>query len=116
MELEKEQALVLEEALDQVSVLGWVSKEAWSSIPEEKQLTQLFSTQNNLSIHSLLRGPSNLLLAYSRSSFYSHHKKLKIISTLKMGDLKWITWKEFKAYLRAKEFMEKNNYGEDDFS
>ena len=24
-----------------------------------------------------------------------------------MGDLKWITWKEFEAYLRVKEFMEK---------
>ena len=31
-----------------------------------------------------------------------------------MGDLKWITWKEFEAYLRVKEFMEKNNYEEFD--
>ena len=31
-----------------------------------------------------------------------------------MGDLKWITWKEFKVYLRVKEFMEKNNYDEAD--
>ena len=32
-----------------------------------------------------------------------------------MGDLKWITRKEFEAYLRVKEFMEKNNYDEADF-
>ena len=31
-----------------------------------------------------------------------------------MGDLKWITLKEFEAYLRVKEFMEKNNYEEAD--
>ena len=31
-----------------------------------------------------------------------------------MGDLKWITWKEFEAYLRVKESMEKDNYGEAD--
>ena len=31
-----------------------------------------------------------------------------------MGDLKWITRKEFEAYLRVKEFMEKNNYDEAD--
>ena len=31
-----------------------------------------------------------------------------------MGDLKWITRKEFKAYLRVKEFMKKNNYEEAD--
>ena len=31
-----------------------------------------------------------------------------------MGDLKWITWKEFKVYLRVKEFIEKNNYEEAD--
>ena len=29
-----------------------------------------------------------------------------------MGDLKWITRKEFEAYLRVKEFMEKNDYDE----
>ena len=29
-----------------------------------------------------------------------------------MGDLKWIMRKEFEAYLRVKEFMEKNNYDE----
>ena len=29
-----------------------------------------------------------------------------------MGDLKWITRKEFETYLRVKEFMEKNNYDE----
>ena len=29
-----------------------------------------------------------------------------------MGDLKWIMRKEFKAYLRVKQFMEKNNYEE----
>ena len=27
-----------------------------------------------------------------------------------MGDLKWITRKEFEMYLRVKEFMEKNSY------
>ena len=27
-----------------------------------------------------------------------------------MGDLKWITRKEFEMYLRVKEFMEKNGY------
>ena len=31
-----------------------------------------------------------------------------------MGDLKWITRKEFESYLRVKEFMEKNDYDEDD--
>ena len=31
-----------------------------------------------------------------------------------MGDLKWITRKEFEAYLRVKEFIEKNNYEEAD--
>ena len=31
-----------------------------------------------------------------------------------MGDVKWITRKEFKVYLRVKEFMEKNNYDEAD--
>ena len=31
-----------------------------------------------------------------------------------MGDLKWITRKEFKMYLRFKEFMGKNNYDEVD--
>ena len=31
-----------------------------------------------------------------------------------MGDLKWITRKEFEAYLRVKGFVEKNNYGEAD--
>ena len=31
-----------------------------------------------------------------------------------MGDLKWITRKEFEAYVRVKEFMEKNNYDEAD--
>ena len=31
-----------------------------------------------------------------------------------MGDLKWIIRKEFEAYLRVKEFMEKNNYDEVD--
>ena len=31
-----------------------------------------------------------------------------------MGDLKWITRKEFEVYLRVKEFMEKNNYDEAD--
>ena len=29
-----------------------------------------------------------------------------------MADLKWIKRKEFKMYLRFKEFMEKNNYDE----
>ena len=29
-----------------------------------------------------------------------------------MGHINWITWKEFKAYLRVKEFIEKNNYEE----
>ena len=31
-----------------------------------------------------------------------------------MGGLKWITRKEFEAYLRVKEFMKKNNYDETD--
>ena len=31
-----------------------------------------------------------------------------------MCDLKWITLKEFEAYLRVKEFIEKNNYEEAD--
>ena len=31
-----------------------------------------------------------------------------------MGDLKWITRKEFEVYLRVKEFIEKNNYDEAD--
>ena len=31
-----------------------------------------------------------------------------------MGDLKWITQKEFEAYLRVKEFIEKDNFGEVD--
>ena len=31
-----------------------------------------------------------------------------------MGDLKWIRRKEFEAYLRAKEFIEKNDYEEAD--
>ena len=31
-----------------------------------------------------------------------------------MGDLKQITQKEFEAYLRVKEFIEKNNYEESD--
>ena len=31
-----------------------------------------------------------------------------------MGDLKSITWKEFGAYLRVKEFIEENNYEEAD--
>ena len=31
-----------------------------------------------------------------------------------MDDLKWITRKEFEAYLRVKEFIEKNNYEETD--
>ena len=31
-----------------------------------------------------------------------------------MGDLKWITQKEFEAYLRVKEFIEKNSYEEAD--
>ena len=31
-----------------------------------------------------------------------------------MDDLKWITRKEFEAYLRVKEFIEKNNYEEAD--
>ena len=31
-----------------------------------------------------------------------------------MGDLKWITRKEFKVYLRAKEFTEKNNHDQSD--
>ena len=31
-----------------------------------------------------------------------------------MGDLKWITQKEFEMYLRVKEFMEKNGYDESD--
>ena len=31
-----------------------------------------------------------------------------------MGDRKWITRKEFEAYLRVKEFIEKNNYEEAD--
>ena len=31
-----------------------------------------------------------------------------------MVDLKWITQKEFEAYLRVKEFMEKNGYDEAD--
>ena len=42
-----EQTLVLEEVLEQVSVLGWVSEEVWCMIEgylEEKQLTQLSST------------------------------------------------------------------------
>ena len=31
-----------------------------------------------------------------------------------MRDLKWITRKEFEAYLRVKEFMGKNDYDESD--
>ena len=31
-----------------------------------------------------------------------------------MGDLKWITQKEFEAYLRVKEFMEKSDYDQSD--
>ena len=31
-----------------------------------------------------------------------------------MGDLKWITRKEFEMYLRIKEFMEKNGYDQSD--
>ena len=31
-----------------------------------------------------------------------------------MDDLKWITRKDFKAYIRVKEFMEKNDYDEAD--
>ena len=31
-----------------------------------------------------------------------------------MGDLKWITKEEFEVYLRVKEFIKKNNYGEAD--
>ena len=31
-----------------------------------------------------------------------------------MGELKWITWKEFEMYLRVKEFMGKNGYDEAD--
>ena len=31
-----------------------------------------------------------------------------------MDDLKWITSKEFEAYLRVKEFIEKNGYKEAD--
>ena len=31
-----------------------------------------------------------------------------------MGDLKWITRKEFESYLRVKEFMGKNDYDEAD--
>ena len=31
-----------------------------------------------------------------------------------MGNLKWITRKEFEAYLRVKEFMEKNDHDEAD--
>ena len=31
-----------------------------------------------------------------------------------MGDFKWITRKEFEAYLRVKKFIEKNNYEEAD--
>ena len=31
-----------------------------------------------------------------------------------MDDLKWITRKEFEAYLRVKEFIEKNDYEEAD--
>ena len=31
-----------------------------------------------------------------------------------MGDLIWITRKEFEAYLRVKEFIEKNDYDESD--
>ena len=31
-----------------------------------------------------------------------------------MGDLKWITRKQFESYLRVKEFMGKNNYDESD--
>ena len=41
-------------------------------------------------------------------------QKCKIITTLKMGGLKWITRKEFEACLRIKEFMEKNNFEEVD--
>ena len=31
-----------------------------------------------------------------------------------MDDLKWISRREFEAYLRVKEFVEKNNYEEAD--
>ena len=31
-----------------------------------------------------------------------------------MGGIKWITRKEFEAYLRVKEFMEKNGFDEAD--
>ena len=36
------------------------------------------------------------------------------VSNLKMGDLKWITRKEFEGYLRVKEFMEKKDFNESD--
>ena len=45
-----------EEVSGQVFVLEQVLEEAWHTVGyfEEVQLTQLFSTENNLSIHALL--------------------------------------------------------------
>ena len=61
-----------EEVSEWVLVLEQVLEEAWRSVEgylKAKQLTQLFSTKNNLSIRALSLGPSNLPLSYSRSPF-----------------------------------------------
>ena len=61
-----------EEVSGQVLVLEQVLGEDWRAVGyfEEVQLTQLFSTENNLSIHALSRELLVPLLSYSRSPFY----------------------------------------------
>ena len=61
-----------EEISGQVFVLEQVLGEAWHVVGyfEEVQLTQLFSTENNLSINALSRELLVLLLSYSRTPFY----------------------------------------------
>ena len=61
-----------EEVSGQVFVLEQVLEEAWHVVGyfEEVQLTQLFSTENNLSIYALSQELLVLLLSYSRIPFY----------------------------------------------
>ena len=73
--------------------------------PEEKLLTQLFSTENNFSIHMLL------ILVLSCSPFYMIYNKMdKVFCEPPSRGLTPIKHKEFNEFIKGKGFKGRNNY------
>ena len=69
----------------------------------EKLLSQLFSTENNFSIHALSR--ELLIQAFSCSPFYIIYNKMdKVFREPSNGDLHPITHKEFNEFIKGKGF------------